>query len=529
VPDADSTGAPRPRPNVVLIMADALRQDALGCYGNPIVRTPNIDRLAQGGVRFDRAYVTTPFCSPARASVLTGRWPHAHGLWDNGVRWPHDTTTLATVLDAVGYRTGIVGKGHLDVHYNVPDSPDHVFGWEDPARAATMTGRHYYGFREQARTCAHSKPAGHYGAWLRREHPEAVRLLDRDAALEPPVGECWKSALPVELHSSTYVGDRAVEFIDRYDRSRYTPGQAPFFLFASFPDPHGPYCPPRPYADLYDPAAMPPPLRRRGETRDKPPHFRGESDGPYPSWRPYGAGQRANEERADGRDQILKAYYYAMTTLIDVNVGRIVAALERTGQLDNTVLVFISDHGHMLGDHWTDGYAVWHYDGSVRVPLIVQYPAFLEGGRVASDFVSQADFAPTICELTGVPYTTWPPRPDRHPGGLPEPGALPDVQGRSLLPLLLGTGRGRSQVMIEYESRFIPGLQLKTLRTAEHRLTVYAGRPYGELYDLRDDPDQFINRWDDPAVAAVRADLTARLLDEVIRTESRLPPRIAPN
>jgi arylsulfatase A-like enzyme len=514
---------------VLLIMADALRRDALGCYGNPIVRTPNIDRLAREGVRFDHACTSNPFCAPARASVLSGRWPHAHGLWDNGVRWPHDTPTLASVLAAVGYRTAVIGKGHLDVHYNAPDSPDYVFDWHDPARAREMTGRHYYGFEEQWRTCAHNKAAGHYGAWLYAEHPEAVPLLDRDTALEPPIGDCWKPALPVELHHSTYVGDRAVEYIRRYDRSRYTPGQAPFFMWASFPDPHAPYCPPLPYAEMYDPASMPPPLRRPGETRDKPPHFRGESYGGEPGWRPYGAGQSANEGRSEEHDRLLKAYYYGMITLIDVNVGRILAALEETGQIDNTLIVFMSDHGDLLGDHWAAGYAVWHSGASVRVPLIMRLPALCPPGREIDDLVSVCDLAPTICEATRVPYTSWPPEPGRHPGGMPEPGALPDVQGRSLVPLLSESGVGRSRVLIEYESRFIPGLHLKTLRSHDHRITVYRGRPYGELYDLREDPDEFVNRWDDAAMRGVRADLTALLLDEVMGTESRLPPRIAPN
>jgi len=529
VTDAAATTVHRGRPNILLIMADAIRRDALGCYGNPLVSTPNLDRLAREGVRFDYCCVTSPFCSPARASVLSGRWPHAHGLWDNGVRWPRETTTLATVLDQLGYRTGIVGKGHLDVHYNVPSSPDHVFGWDDPRRAEAMTGEHYYGFREQWRTCAHSKPAGHYGAWLYQEHPEAVRLLDREAALDTPVGECWVSALPAELHSSTYVGDRCVEFLRRYDRRRYTPGQAPFFLFASFPDPHGPYCPPRPYAEMYDPADVPPPLRRRGETADKPPHFRGEEPGQYPGWRPYGGAQRANEARSEQHDRVLKARYYAMVHLIDVNVGRILAALEATGQLDDTVVAFMGDHGHMLGDHWADGYAVWHYDASIRVPLLVRYPGLAAPGGVVPDVVSQADFAPTICELAGVPYTTWPPAPGRHPGGVPEPGALPDVQGRSLVGVMRGSAPGRPHALVEYESRFIPGLHLKTLRSRNWRITAYAGRPYGELYDLRADPDELVNRWDDPAYRGPRAELTALLLDELVRTESRLPPRAAPN
>src|SRR5262245_45635821 len=129
-PDSDGH-AERRRPNVVLLMADQLRWDALGAYGNPVIRTPHLDRLAREGVRCERAYVANPFCMPARASVLTGRWPHAHGLWDNGVRQAPGTVTLATVLARHGYRTGLVGKGHLDV-LNEPGSLEYNRGWDDP-------------------------------------------------------------------------------------------------------------------------------------------------------------------------------------------------------------------------------------------------------------------------------------------------------------------------------------------------------------------------------------------------------------
>jgi arylsulfatase A-like enzyme len=477
-------------------------------------------------VRLDRAYTANPFCMPARASILTGRWPHAHGLWDNGVRLPHQTVTLASVLAHHGYRTGIVGKGHLDVQ-NVLDSPDSFAGWDTPEALALdgKDGWHgpYYGFQDARLTCGHNKASGHYGTWLHKHHPEAVPLLEREQALEAPVGGAWKSALPEELHSSTWIGDRSVEFIERHA------GQTPFFLWASFPDPHAPLCPPRPYADMYDPAIIPPPRRRRGETADKPPHFRCEVDEHEPGWRPYGPGVQANESRRDDVDQVRIAYYYAMTTLVDNNVGRILAALEETGQLDNTIVVYISDHGDLLGDHWVDGKGPWHYDGCTRIPFLVRYPQLFPAGHAVADFVSQCDLAPTICELTGAPYTSWPPKPESHPGGAYHDGTLPDVQGISLVPALRGTGPARSHVLIEYEWRWIPGLHLKTLRTADWRISVYAGRPYGELYDLRHDPDEFVNRWDDPGLRGVRAGLTEQLLQEVLLTEGRLPPRVVEN
>ena len=520
------------RPNVLLLMADQLRWDAVGAYwpeGRSPVRTPHLDRIAREGARFERCHTASPICMPARASVMTGRWPHAHGLWDNGVRLPPETTTLATVLSERGYRTAIVGKGHLDVHHLLESPDSFVGGWDTPEAIALggKDGWHgpYYGFTEARLTCGHNRPMGHYGTWLHKEHPEAVRLLQREHALEQMGPHAWKSALPVELHASSWIGDRSVEFI-----RGAAAGSAPWFLWASFPDPHGPLCPPKAYADRYDPAAMPAPLRREGELADKPPHFRGEVDAYENGWRPYGGGHVAHEPRDAHADAQARAAYYAMTELVDDNVGRILSALESTGQLDNTVIVVIADHGDLLGDHWLDAKGPWHYDGCTRVPLLVRYPQAIPSGAVVDGFASQCDVAPTVCDLLGVPYTTWPPADESYASGrLTAPGTLPDVQGMSLVAAAQGRGRLREQVLVETEWRWVPGLQLKTLRTADWRLTVYAGRGHGELYDLRTDPDEFVNRWDDPAVRSVRLELSERLLHEVLTTEGRLPPRVVEN
>ena len=523
---------PPPGPNVVLIMADQLRWDALGAYGNPHVRTPHLDRIAREGARFERCYTSSPICMPARASVLTGRWPHAHGLWDNGVRFPHGTTTVAAVMAQHGYATAIVGKGHLDVHH-LPESPDYYLGaWDTPEAIAAggKDGWHgpYYGFQEARLTCGHNRPMGHYGTWLAKEHPGAIPLMTRERAIEPMGPMAWKSALPVELHASTWIADNSIDVIERATKEG-----TPFFLWTSFPDPHPPLCPPKTYADRYDPASLPPPLRRSGELAGKPPHFTGAADPAEPGWRPYGRGHLAHEPRDLEADAQAKAAYYAMIELIDDNVGRILATLEKSGQLDNTAIAVIADHGEMLGDHWLDGKGPWHYDGCTRVPLLLRFPRTIPAGAVVdgpSSYVSQCDVAPTLCELAGVPYTTWPPADESYASGrLAEFGVLPDVQGISLVPVAQGTAQARPGALVETEWRWVPGLHLKTLRTADYRLTVYAGRPYGELYDLRDDPHEFANRWSDPALRTVRLELTEQLLQQVLQTESRLPARLVEN
>jgi arylsulfatase A-like enzyme len=276
---------------------------------------------------------------------------------------------------------------------------------------------------------------------------------------------------------------------------------------------------------------MPLPVRRPGEVDDKPPHFRGLPAPGTAARRPYGPPRDVvDERRPDAHNQVRKAYYYGMVSLVDHNVGRILAALEAEHLLDNTIVIAMSDHGEMLGDHFLDSKGPWHYDGCTRIPLLVRYPRVLPAGTVVGDFVSQCDVAPTVCELLGVPFISWPiAAEDVHPGGAAGPGTLPDVQGISLVPALRDEGPARRHVLIEYEWRWIPGLHQKTLRTRDWRLTVYAGRHDGELYDLREDPHEFVNRFHDPACRPIVSELTAALLDEVMRTEGRLPPRAAAN
>jgi arylsulfatase A-like enzyme len=162
--------------------------------------------------------------------------------------------------------------------------------------------------------------------------------------------------------------------------------------------------------------------------------------------------------------------------------------------------------------------------------MLYRYPRALPAGSVVSDFVSQCDMAPTICELVDAPYTRWPDRVNEtHPGGDSGPDVLPDVQGMSLLPAMLGEGPARSQVLTEFEWRWIPGLHQKTLRRRDWRLTMYAGGLDGELYDLESDPEEFVNLYHESAFKPIVAEMTAALLDEVMRTEDRLPPRVAEN
>ncbi|MCC6177564.1 MAG: sulfatase-like hydrolase/transferase [Chloroflexi bacterium] len=493
---------PARQPNILMILTDQQRRDGLGASGNRHIRTPNMDRLAEEGVRCSGFFVSYPFCMPSRATYLTGRYPHAHGCWDNGVVLPSDTVTLADRFAEHGYHTALIGKGHLTTHqsegspdaYTALDRPG--FGdWHGP----------YYGFQEVWLTAGHNRPTGHYGLWLREHHPESLGLFEQSAAVKPSTGapSSWKSALPAEHHASTWIGDRTLAFLDE-NRDR------PFFLQVSFPDPHMPFCPPAPYDDMYPLDEVPMPRRRLGELDDKPPHFAAFHEG-----RIEGFGGRASDDlRGVTDDQIreIVAHTYGMLSLIDDNLGRIFRRMDELGLFENTLVLLTTDHGELLGDHWLIGKGPFHYDALINVPLLWRFPDGRAAGRVADGLMSNVDVAPTLLDYAGLP-------------------PLPDMHGRSMLPLLRDgdEAAARDRVLVEFDWRFVPGLRAKTIRTQHHKLTVYAGEPYGELFDLDDDPDEFVNRWDDPAYAAIKQDLTRYLLDMLIESESKLPPRLAPN
>jgi arylsulfatase len=490
------------RPNVLMILTDQQRWDGLGASGNRAIRTPNMDRLAAEGVRCSDYFVSYPFCMPSRSSYLTGRYPHAHGCWDNGVVLPPDTVTLGDRFAERGYHTGLIGKGHLSTHqsagtadsYSAMDQPGFA-EWHGP----------YYGFQEVWLTAGHNRPTGHYGLWLREHHPDSLALFEPEAATRPSTGApmSWKSALPAEHHASTWIGDRTIDFLNQHH-------EQPFFLQVSFPDPHLPFCPPAPYDEMYPLDGVPMPLRRMGELDDKPPHFNAFREG-----RINGFGGQASPDLTGVTDDQIReiiAHTYGMISLIDDNLGRIFARMDELGLFENTIVLLTTDHGELLGDHWLVGKGPFHYDSLIKVPLLWRFPDRRAAGRVASGMMSNVDVAPTILDAVGLPD-------------------LPDQQGHSMLPMLTGDDDSvaRERVLVEFDWRFVPGLRAKTIRTRHYKLTAYANEPYGELYDLEDDPGEFVNRWDDPALVGVKCELLAGLVDLLTESQGRLPPRLAPN
>ena len=261
------------RPNILWICTDQQRADGLGCAGNPIVRTPNIDSIAANGTRFTRHITPMQMCSPTRGTLMSGLYPRHHGLSTNGRALPDDVPTLPALLSDSGYRTHGVGKQHLQpllapAELNMPDS--RAF-WETP-ESQDWNGP-YYGFQTLDMLLGESDTAhlaGHYANWLQDHHPEWRELLKPEHASEPlpsDLDEIWRSAMPVAAHYNTWISQRAIDFFEQESQD-----DKPFFMFVSYADPHHPFYPPAAYADRYNPADMPLPVVDATDLASRPPY-----------------------------------------------------------------------------------------------------------------------------------------------------------------------------------------------------------------------------------------------------------------
>jgi len=417
------------RPNILLLFADQFRFDAISCVGNTEVRTPHLDNLARSGVRFTNAFTPTPVCVAARMSLITGQRASRTGVPAN-TRLPgyyDELPTIMTLLGAAGYRTHGVGKMHF-------------------------SGRHY-GFHalESMEECPGVRVDDDYLMYLRTKgirtrYPHGQRDL---LYFQPQT-----SAIPVEHSPNNWVADRSIEFLKEHRRHR---GTQPFFLWSSWISPHPPFAPCEPYASMYDPAEM------------SLPFFTDRPISTLPA--------RGNRARLDGahldpdRMRRIKALYYGLVSHVDDSVGRILQALDELGQSDNTVVIFASDHGEMLGNHGLSQKNV-PYEHSIRIPFIMRWPGRTHAGTESSDLVSLLDVMPTLIHGLGLGYPT--------NGPTPAGESLIAKEGG-------GPGTDRDAIFIDYgegPARWI------AMRSKRHLYALWSAGGYEELYDIHADPEE---------------------------------------
>ena len=479
------------RPNILWICTDQQRWDTIGALGNSYISTPHLDQLATDGTAFTRAYCQSPICTPSRASFLTGMYPSTVHVMGNGnAFFPHYPPLVTRLLADEGYDCGLIGKLHLSSAYGRRE-------------ARTEDGYEYWQYSHAPRD---DWQVGHgYADWVRSKG-FVLADLTRD-----------QDGIPADLHQTTWCAEKTIEFIDQ-ER------EGPWLASVNIYDPHPPFNPPRSYRQRYDPEQMPGPLFQESDLEQRLATIDFQARARHPDaldinspilpQSPQKGGEPDPAGTGGKAAKTLQAAYYAMIELIDDQVGRMLAALEESGQRDNTVVIFTSDHGETLGDHGLIQKGCRFYEGLVRVPLIISWPGQFAGGRVSDALVELTDKAPTILELAGL-----------------QPG--PRLQGRSLLPLLKGEAdlqQHRDFVRCEYyDALDLPDNTFATMyRDRRYKLVVYHGHDLGELYDLEEDPEEFENMWDEPEAQPLKLALMQRSFDASMLAMDRGPERVGP-
>ena len=483
------------RPNILIICTDQHRFDVMSTHPGSPALTPNLQRLADQGAAFDNCYSPSPVCAPTRASMLTGMYPSAHGLWANGVTLPDDASLVSSETSSAGYRTGLVGKLHLSAAFQgrTEDRVDdgfQVFEWaHDPF---------------------HGSPHNAYHRWLAKEHPEHWKAAAGDVVTPETEGfthaDTAFDAMPTEAHYSTWVTAQAMRFLDDQ------PDEQPFFLVANYFDPHHPFVAPQEYLDRYPPGSVPGPVGGTHELATKPPFQRESSEFSY-----AGHGPAFLDFDEDGID-LIRRTYFAMVSLVDDCVGRLLDSLEARDLASDTLVIFTSDHGEMLGDHAMLLKGPMMYDVAVRVPMILRWPGVVPAGTRVEGLVGVHDVARTVRVATGV-------------------GPSPRDQGLDLVAVARGERPARRWALSQYRDAGYPNkpeVHSTMLRSDDHKIIVWHGDPAsarnraGELYDLAADPDELVNLWDQPEHVATKAALLAELADVNVAIENRSAPRPLP-
>jgi arylsulfatase A-like enzyme len=488
------------RPNILLITSDQQRADCNG-FENPNIRTPHIDGLARDGTRFSACITPNLVCQPSRASILTGLLPLTHGVWDNGVDLDPQTggQGFAGTLARAGYATALIGKAHFSTKSTFAATGTPECNKSQARYGANWTGP-YMGF-QHAELCGlghmhrsrplERPPVGHYERWLiaRGKDEEGLKRWAQDTRAGSGAAQTWFSALPVAWHNSTWIGDRAIAWLAQQKNA-----PAPFCAWISFPDPHHPFDCPEPWSLMYDPNDMILPVQRTRDLERRPWWHRASLESKPrladPEMLRFRAEGSRVPDQSDAQLAEMTANYYGMISLIDHNVGRILTALHDLGVADDTLVVYTTDHGELLGNHGLYLKGPTPYEDLLRVTLVARGPGVARD-RVISEPVSTLDLAATFYEAAGV----------SAPG---------DLQSRSLAKLLRGEAEARDVAWSEWHvhpSRCGVPLKLRTVRTRSHKCTFELESGAGELYDLVNDPGEMKNLFDHPGHATVRREL----------------------
>jgi len=444
------------RPNVLVIYTDEHSHWTLGAYGGTIIGTPNIDSIGHEGAIFNNFFVNSAVCTPSRGCLMTGRYPHQHGAYQNNIELNRDEVTIAELFRRAGYETGMGGKWHLDA---LPKpgwmSVERSMGFDD---CKWMYNRgHWKRIVERPEGWPQNRSNARAGGELTQpDEPDGMPDIDYDVKGEGQFFTDW-------------ITDKCIEFVER-------PREKPFFYYLSIPDPHTPYTVSAPYDTMFEPEEMEPPESLFGNN--------------LPDWADAARNSRVAAERVKDpydpkRTEVFQdrmAQYCGMIRCIDDNVGRILATLREQGQLDNTIVLFTSDHGNYMGEHGLYNKNQL-YETAHHVAMLARYPAKIDAGTVIDDVVASVDFLPTVCGLAAV-----------ETSGREEGNDMFD-------------GSAGNRAWIHHSS-----LERAGVFTPEWEFALVKGAD-GILFDRRSDPAQTNNLFEDPTHAKTVDELRNEVIE----------------
>lgn len=469
------------------ICTDQQRQDTLGCYGNSFVKTPNLDNLASQAALFENAFSQSPVCTPSRGAFLSGRYPITCRARQNGADIPSSEVLVTKLFHDAGYYCGLSGKLHLsacnpqsgciEMEPRIDDGYDE-FHWSHDTAPVWGLHNEYYKWLEETFGCTYS----------------VTQRVD-----SPYV----QDGMPEEKHQTTWCAQKAINFIEEQKNS-----EKPWLFSVNVYDPHHPFDPPKELLDRY--------LDRLDEI-PLPSYWKGEEDSKT-LWQKQDHGGAYNHhagypysEMSDYDHRLVRAAYWAMCDLVDRQVGRILDSLVKTGQWENTIVIFQSDHGEMLGDHGIYLKGPFFYDCAVKVPLIVSWPNHIASKKYDA-LVELMDLPQTLLELCDLP-------------------SYNGMQGLSFAHLFAqdALDEHKNDVFCEYLNAMPwhqdPKAFASMLRTRAYKLIIDHNSQKGELYDLQKDSEETKNLFDDPQYQEVKITLLQSLVNRFARTADPIPLR----
>lgn len=494
--------------NVLFITSDQQHYETIGKF-NKKIKTPNIDRIIDEGVYMNRAYAVNPTCTPTRASWITGKYPSQHGAWTLGTKLAESQHTFGEDFTAAGYETALIGKAHFQPLASTEKYPslEAYPILQDLEFWKTFHGP-FYGFNhvELARNHTTEAHVGqHYALWLEEKGCKNWR----DYFLQP-TGNMTKESprlhwdIPEEYHYDAWIAERTNAMLENYAAQ-----DKPFFLWASFFDPHPEYYAPSPWDTMYNPDDM----EVKGLFDSE--HLRNSdfhrlSQCKQPDTSQYGKWLHGVHSHLYDEKELKKkiAVYYGMVSLMDKYIGKILDKLDELGLSENTLVVFTTDHGHYYGQHGLIAKGPFMFDDLVKVPFAARLKGVIPAGKISDAIMSSVDFMQTVLDFCGI----------EAPDG---------VAGVSQKKALVNPGESvRDWAIVEHNHQR-GKVNVRTYINKRYKLSIYLNQPRGELFDLEADPEEHYNLFDNPEYNEIKTRLLTEFIQAEMEKEPLFMPRIA--